>query len=111
MAKKSKYPWVPIDNYDELAPGRKYPSMRGSFVAQPYPGQARVAAYLRNGGTSFMAAVAFPRDVFTKDRIAGEMLVMHDDKYSWTTDLAYYVEHYNLRLPAEIEQQILKKAS
>jgi hypothetical protein len=106
---QKKYPWIYIENYDELSPGKRYPSMRDSFAAQPYPEQTRVAAYLRNG-TSFMASVALPRDVITGKRFPGETLVMHDGKYCWSTDLVYYVEKYNLRLPVEIEQHILKKA-
>lgn len=109
MAKTNKYPWISIDQYDELAPGHQYPSMRDSFAPAPYAGQARVAAYLRNG-TSFLAAVALPRDVFTGKHFAGETLAMHDDKYAWSSDLAHYVEVYNLRLPAEVERHILSKA-
>mgnify|MGYP000876405062 CR=1 FL=1 len=107
MAQKNKYPWIGIDEYDELAPGRGYPSMRASFAAQPYEGQQRVAAYLRSG-KDFMASFALPLDAITGKRIPGTTLVMHDGKYCWSTDLAYYVDQYNLRLPPKIERHILR---
>ena len=34
---------------------------------------------------------------------------MTDGEYSWLSDLAYYVEKYNLRLPEEFEGKVLKK--
>lgn len=104
MAKKQQ--WIPIETYNELAPGSNYPSMRDSFAKQQYPEQKRVAAYLRNG-TRFMASLALPRDAFTGQSISESTLVMHDDKYCWSSDLVYYIETYNLKLPAEIEQHIL----
>ena len=104
MPKKTK--WIPIDKYDELAPGRRYPSMRPSFSDQPYDGQQRIADYLRSG-KDYMASLALPRDVITGQRMPGTTLMMHDNDYCWSSDLAYYVEQYNLRLPSEIEQHIL----
>ena len=105
----NKKKWTAIDNYDELAPGRRYPSMRASFAPQPYDGQQRIAAYLRSG-EDYMASLALPHDVITGQRIPGTTLMMHDSDYCWSSDLAYYVDHYNLRLPLKIEQDILKKA-
>lgn len=107
MLKKTK--WTPIDNYDELAPGRRYPSMRASFADRPYDEQQRIAAYLRSG-KDYMASLSLPRDVITGQRMPGTTLMMHDSDYCWSSELAYYVEQYNLRLPSEIEQHILKKA-
>ena len=49
------------------------------------------------------------KDVFTGDQISNEMIGMNDGEYTWFNTLAYYVEKYNLRLPKEFEDKILKK--
>ena len=36
---------------------------------------------------------------------------MNDGIYSWSNDLAYYVEKYNLRLPADFVNHVLNQSS
>lgn len=95
-----------IGKYDELNPGKGYPSMRDSFSDAPYKGKDKVIQYLTNKNTDIVSA-KIPRDVFTNEEIPMEPIGMNDGEYTWFTTLAYYVDKYNLRLPMEFETKIL----
>lgn len=84
------------------------PSMRDSFEKTAYSGQKRIAAYLRNG-TPGVACPKTEKDVFTGEFIRDESVVRSDGTYMWPMKLAYYVEQYNLRLPAVVGKHILSK--
>lgn len=86
-------------------------SMRDYFEERPYPGMDKIVSYLRNNGKATLASTAPLRDRFTNERMKGEyQLVVYDDGiYSWWSDLAYYVEKYNLRLPKEFEDYVLSQ--
>lgn len=94
--------------YDELIPGKNYPSMKEFFSNEPYYGQGEIIYYLRHGKED-MCRIEMARDVFSGKFISNEMIGMNDGEYTWFDFLAYYVEKYNLRLPEEFEKKILKK--
>lgn len=77
---------------------------------QPYEGKEKIVFYLRNKGRPTLASTRIARDRITNERIKGEFQSVHytDGKYSWCSDLAYHVEKYNLRLPKEFEDYVLK---
>ncbi|MBR0342250.1 MAG: hypothetical protein IJH64_08400 [Oscillospiraceae bacterium] len=88
------------------APGLDLPSMTDSFADEAYPGQEKVVKYLSEGRKTYCAA-GRACDVFTGESIPGEWCGMTDGEFSWISELAYYVEKYNLRLPAEFEKKVL----
>ena len=45
----------------------------------------------------------------TGKTINEELTFMTDGKYEWRSDIAYYVEKYNLRLSKDFEDYVLKK--
>lgn len=94
--------------YKELCPLKDYPSMKDYFVGEPYKGQGKIIHYLKNGKPD-MCRMVIAKDVFTGDHISNEMIGMNDGEYTWFNTLAYYVEKYNLRLPKEFEDKVLKK--
>ena len=47
--------------------------------------------------------------IFTGKTINEELTFMTDGKYEWRSDIAYYVEKYNLRLSKDFEDYVLKK--
>lgn len=97
-----------IGEYEELIPGRGYPSMRDSFNNGPYKGQGNVVYYLLHG-TEHMIRMTSDKDVFTGEKIQMDCLGMNDGEYTWFNTLAHYVKKYNLRLPEEFEKKILSK--
>ena len=97
-----------IGYYKEFFKDSDYPSLRDSFEEKPYPMKKEIAKYLLSC-TPFVATAGWATDVFTGEHIKGEELGIEDDKYFWKSELAYYVEKYNLRLPKEVEDHILRK--
>jgi hypothetical protein len=93
--------------YNEIAAGHNFPLMKDSLQAEPYRHKNEIAKYLRSGNVEF-ARVSRAKDVFTGEIIPHEALFMNDGVFCWSSELAWYVEKYNLRLPKEFEDHILK---
>lgn len=86
------------------------PSMCESFEKTPYKGQDKIVKFLRSEGTVGAAAAAAPVDLFTGERISGELVFKNCGSFGWCSDLAYHVEKYNLRLPKEFEDFVLNRS-
>lgn len=97
-----------IGEYKEMNPNYDYPSIKDFFEEKPYDGQDRVAEYLKNGAVD-MVSFQIPKDIVSGERIPMTKVGMNDGEYTWFNTLAYYVEKYNLRLPKDFEEKILKK--
>lgn len=85
------------------------PSMQDFFEENPYPGKEKIVNFLQTQGQVGAVAVKMPVDLFTGKRIPGELFFKKYDRFSWSSDLAYYVEKYNLRLPEEFEEMVLQQ--
>ncbi len=96
-----KYKELCSDNDD-------YPSMKNFFNPEPYPNEGRIIAALRYG-KCLCAAPGVLYDVFTGERVEGEVAVYTDGTYEWPSDLIYYIKTYHLRLPEEFEKHLLRK--
>lgn len=96
-----------IGRYDELSPGKGYDSIKNHMKQGNYAGKEKIVKYLKSG-TIDMVSAEIPKDAITGKRIPGEKIGMNDGKFSWWNTLAYYVEKYNLRLPEEFENHIIK---
>ena len=95
-----------LGEYEELAPGMGFPSMRNFLQDAPYAHQDIIVDYLNSGHIHMVTAARFT-DVFTGERVNRELVYMDDGVYSWSSKLPYYVAKYNLRLPAEFETHVL----
>ena len=87
-------------------PGIELPSMKDSFCREPYSGRDRIIEYLKAGKKTY-CAVGRARDRFSGEEIPGEWCGMTDGEYSWTSELIYYVEKYNLRLNSDFENKVI----
>lgn len=96
-----------LGEYEELAPGMGFPSMKDFLQDAPYEGQSSIVDYLNTGHIHMVTATTFT-DVFTGERVGRELVYMDDGAYSWSSKLPYYVAKYNLRLPVEFEIHVLK---
>lgn len=99
-----------LHTYDELSPGMGFPSMKDYFEKSRYEGQTKIVEYLRQGHVHG-ACASIPLDVYTGEVIPEEKTFKNDEKYSWVSTLAYYVERYNLRLPRDFETWVLDRAA
>lgn len=97
-----------IGRYNELIPGKGYPSMKDFFSRTPYEGQQKIIDYLLHGIEDIVSG-AIPKDVISGRPIRMEKVGMNDGEYTWFNTLAYYVQRYNLRLPKEFEEKVLSE--
>ena len=81
-------------------------SMKDDFGITPSPFQEKILNYLKNGEV-IMAAPSRAIDVFSDESINQTNSILTDGEYSWSGSLSYYVQTYNLKLPAEFENKIL----
>ena len=103
MRDESKF----LGKYIEFNKDMDYPSMEEDFCDYPYEGKEMIINYLESGEKT-VTACSRARDFFTGELIPGERCIMTDGEYSWSSSLSYYVDKYNLRLPSEFEEKVLK---
>lgn len=94
--------------YNELNNRKGYPSMAASFERNPYPNKDKIVRFLKSGGEVECARASRDVDVFSGERIPDEVLVMSAGEFMWSNILSWYVDKYNLRLPKNFEDFILK---
>ena len=84
------------------------PSLSTLFAPGKYDEQDKVIDYLKKGKVTLVSP-QYDTDAFTGDAIMPlqTTYILSDRKYSWSSDLAYYVKMYNVRLPKEVEDWIL----
>ena len=99
-----------LNQYEEFGQGMGFPSMREFFQSDKYENQDKIARYLRTG-TPVMVQTSMARDVFTGAPLGIEKVFVNDGVYGWSTDLAYYVEKYNLKLPDAFMKHALTQIS
>lgn len=93
--------------YAELNKGKDFPRLEASLESKPYKNKREIVRYLTTG-TVELARASRTRDIFTGEIIPAEVLVMRDGDFYWSNELAWYVEKYNLRLPKDFENHILR---
>ena len=62
----------------------------------------RVVAYLQSG-TTLVYSPGRDEDVLDDSKTAGSASIATDGVYAWPRTLAYYVQQYDVELPAEFE--------
>ena len=94
--------------FDEGSKGMGFPSMKEFFMNEKYEYQDDVVEYLKTKGKPGMVRTMRPKDYFTGEPINVEYVFLDDGVYAWTSPLAYYVEKYNLKLPDDFIEHVLK---
>ena len=72
-----------------------------------YDGQNEIIDYMKSA-IVYGARPEILYDVFSKEKIPYESLVMTDGYFRWSSELLYYVEKYNLVLPKEFVDRVNK---
>ncbi len=85
--------------------GNNFPSLK-ELVGLETQEKKRILSYLRSG-TVVSAAPGIMKDVLNGEPTGREMLVYSDGQYAWKSDVIYYVEKYNMRLPEEFIDHIM----
>ncbi len=94
-----------VGNFKEAGYIRDAPSLVEARGKRPPTNKADVVAYLR-AGTSYTVSPGPVEDRFDPARQAGTAGILTDGIYAWPHFLAYYVEHYDVELPADFEQHM-----
>ena len=95
-----------IAKYRELIPA--YPdSMVKFFSKEEYKNQRTIINYLKNA-EDVMYYPMYWHDVYTNEPIDIPACEMSDGEYRWPSVLVYYVEKYNLMLPEDFINHVMK---
>ena len=86
--------------------GPEFPALR-SLIGKPMREKERVVKYLKTA-PAISAAAASMKDVLTNQYTGRELLIHTDGKFLWRSDVTYYVEKYDMELPAEFVKHILE---
>ncbi len=94
-------------DYPEIA--AQYPMMRDCVVDGEYPHKEELLRYLETAPVDWISMSDKPFvDVMTGEPMLGvKPCGRSDGVYSWTNDLAYYVDRYNVGLPADFVSHAL----
>lgn len=79
------------------------------FSETPYEHKNAVVSYMKTRGT-VKCVCGLANDVVSGEAI-GTRTIIHDGEYSWTNDLIYYVEKYNLKLPDDFIRYVLSQTN
>lgn len=81
------------------------PSLFDGRGKRTHSNKEKVIVYLRTATTLIMSP-GCDEDVLDPSKNAGSASVMTDGVYAWPKTLAYYVETYDVELPAEFEKHM-----
>ncbi len=94
-----------LNVYSEYIKNSSIGSIKENISIEADENKSKILKHLKNGKT--IAAIAgIPKDVFTGERINGKSVLLTDGIYEWSSDIIYYYEKYNLKLPTEFLKSI-----
>lgn len=89
-----------LNRYSEYIKNSTVGSIKENVSDSAMDGKSTVLSYLKSG-RRIGAISGSSRDIFTDKPIKGELIVLSDGEYEWTSDIIYYFDKYNLALPSE----------
>lgn len=97
-----------VGEFKETHNREEYPSIFTAIREKAPDDKRKILAYLKNGKEIARAPG------YLHDRINGESRLPNpacftDGTYSWRSDLIYYYEKYNIELPKDFIEHVLKK--
>ena len=76
-------------------------SLTDSIKTAPQDNEMAIVAYLKTGDTFVVSPCLIYDVIDPKHPVICGLAVRTDGVWEWPSDLAYYVEHYHVNLPAE----------
>ena len=83
--------------FEEISPGKGCPSVRESFCDYPFEGQDTIIDYFDHGRI-ILVSTGFVTDKLKGEIVPDILCLMTDGEYTWSSDLAHYVDRYNMWL-------------
>lgn len=98
---------IVLGKYKEIYKNNQYPSIK-SDINIPSEHKEIVLEYMRNAKvSSYSPTIAL--DVIDGSRIKESLCFFTDGVYAWRSDLIYYIEKYNLKIPTDFISHILER--
>lgn len=97
-----------IGFFQEHGGGDDAPSLADLRGKRDRTAKAEVLAYLR-GAKKFVHSPGYERDHFDQASVAGTKSLLTDGTYAWPEFLAYYVDRYDVELPADFERHVAER--
>jgi hypothetical protein len=85
----------------------KYPSIK-DLINKPIKEKKKIIEYMKKCKIEAVAP-AIVTDLINPDIKFAELYFMSDGKYGWRSDIIYYLEKYDMELPEEFVQHVLKQ--
>ena len=94
---------ISIGFFKELPYGEKFgTSLKEATSKFSGADIGKVSSYLKSG-VAFVVAPGISRDILSgNNEIIGGLALLTDGIFLWPSDLAYYVENYQIDLPSEL---------
>lgn len=86
------------------------PSLADARGLRPPRNKAEVVAYLSAGKPMVVSPGECAIDVFDPSRTTTTCSILTDGRFAWSKQLAYYVDVYDVLLPAEFEAHMASSA-
>ena len=97
---------IEIGTFRELNGNDYYPKFES--LKLPADKKEKVLYYILNA-PHIAESPGMAVDAFTKERLHMPISLQGDDICIWRSDIAYYFEKYDLKLPDEFIEHVLKK--
>lgn len=96
-----------IGKYKEIYNDNNLPSIYENISETPIKRKKEILDHLKSGEISAVAP-SYIKDIISGKAINQELMMINDGKYTWRSDVIYYFEKYNLKLPDEFVKEVLK---
>ena len=88
--------------------GDDYPALSTIIQDTPIKEKETVLRYMKSEKLVSAAASGIMRDALTGMSISGDWLAYNDSTYAWDSETIYYFDKYNMDLPVEFIEHVLK---
>jgi hypothetical protein len=92
----------------EIDKDKRYLSIREMISDTPSTYKREIINYLKCGKVT-AAAPGSATDVLTGEKIPCALKMQTDGEFEWRSDVAYYVDKYNLQLDSEFVEKVISK--
>ena len=95
-----------IGKYRELYKDSSFPCLKDNISETPIPGKDIILKHLRSGEIVAVSP-SFITDVISGKKTKNQLMMMTDGVFEWRSDIVYYFDKYNLKLPDNFINTVL----
>lgn len=95
-----------IGKYREIYNDHSLPSLKDNISENPTPDKDLILKYLKSGKIVAVSP-SFITDVISGKKTKNQLMMMTDGVFEWRSDIVYYFDKYNLKLPDDFINTVL----